>query len=194
MGLAHAACYGRPLSDAEADAIRSMKRRIETERLRPDERHTDLKLGHGGLSDIEFTTQLMQMQHGALCPAVRVPGTLAALQALAERDLIHPPDATRLSACYALLSGVRNRLALLTGQPMDVFPRDARRARALAIEMGSADTSEGRAEETLRGFVTAHMQETRRIVDKLFYDTGRAAPPHATGATRDQARRQQPDA
>ncbi|NLH99834.1 MAG: hypothetical protein GX446_10145 [Chthonomonadales bacterium] len=169
MAMAHQAVYGEPLSDDAVTEIRAMKRRIESERLRPDERHTNLKLGYGGLSDIEFTAQLWQMRSGAEVTSVRQTGTVDALEALASHEIIPAPDAMRLARCYNLLSSVRNRLALLTGQPLDVFPMDARRARALAIELGHADSRNVRAEDALRSRLSRRMEETRRITDRLFY-------------------------
>ena len=170
MAIAEQALYSRPLSPEEIAEVQAMKRRIETERLRTEERYTDVKLGHGGLSDIEFTAQLWQMRVGHAHPDVRQQRTVDALEALASKDIIPAPDAARLTRCYTLLSRVRNRLALLTGQPMDTFPGDVRRARALAIEMGHADSGEVRAEDALRSRLTRRMEEVRRIVDRLFYN------------------------
>lgn len=174
MDVVRNAVYGQPISDADADEIRAMKRRIESERLRPEERHTNLKLGLGGLSDIEFTAQFWQMRCGHQHESVRVPGTVEALNALASAGALPMPDAARLMDTYMALSSVRNRLALLTGQPIDVFPRDQRRARALAIELGTTDGPDGTAEDALRATVAGRMEETRRIVERLFY--GRLRP------------------
>jgi glutamate-ammonia-ligase adenylyltransferase len=169
MQQVHDAVYGRPISDEEAEAIRTMKRRIENERLRPDERHTNLKLGFGGLSDIEFTAQLWQMRCGCKHPSVRQTSTVEALHALAAMEAIPPPDAARLAETYTLLSSIRNRLALLTGQPIDAFPQDQRRARALAIELGTVDSGGSRAEDALRTNLARRMEQTRRIVERLFF-------------------------
>ncbi len=175
MDVAREATYGQPLSPESIEEIRAMKLRIENERLPAHERHTNLKLGFGGLSDIEFTAQLWQMRCGHEHASVRIPGTVDALNAVAATGAVPMPDAARLMDTYTMLSRVRNRLSLLTGQPMDVFPKDERRARALAIELGATDGPGGSAEAALRATIRDRMAETRRIVERLFYGTDKAA-------------------
>lgn len=166
---AAAAAYEPVFGEHEADLVRAMKRRIEAERLRPAERTTDIKLGHGGLSDIEFLTQLLQLRVGGKHKEVRRHRTTDALNALAEVGALPQPDATRLSSSYRFLSRVRNRLTLLTGQTIDAYPRDRRRARAIAIGLGTVDTDERSAEDAFRSALESRMQATRRAYDRLFH-------------------------
>jgi glutamate-ammonia-ligase adenylyltransferase len=173
MQTAHEAVYGRPFVEREAEEIRAMKRRIESERLRPADRATDMKLGHGGMSDIEFLTQLLQLTHGGDNEALRTVRTIDALDALADAAAMPPPEAARLSSSYRFLTRVRSRLALLTGQTVDTYPKDARRARALAIGFGTVDTPGRRAEEAFGDALGGRMQETRRIFERLFYEADR---------------------
>ncbi len=110
--MAEAAVYDRPWTDTDTGAVRAMKRRIETERLK-DAR--DLKLAHGGLADIEWTAQLLQLQHGGRRRRLRVPGTLPALRALRDDALITQSEWEVLADAYAALTRARNRLFLKTG-------------------------------------------------------------------------------
>ena len=117
--LAESVVYGAPLTNAQAEEIQAMKRRIETERLRDPH---DLKLGHGGLSDIEWTAQLLQLRHGPRRPRLRTPGTLDALRRLRDDALLTQADWETLSETYLCLAWLRNRLYLKTGVSVDAPP------------------------------------------------------------------------
>lgn len=150
--------------------IRHMKRRIESERLRPDEKHSDIKLGNGGLSDIEFTAQLWQMRHGGAVPSVRRRSTIQALHALDTAGLLPAPEVDQLVEVYAYLTMVRNRITLYADRPVDTLPLDTRSRRSLAVGMGAADRPGIRAEERLVATIQTRMQDARRIVERRFYE------------------------
>lgn len=118
-----------------------MKQRVENERLKPEERDSDLKLGHGGLSDIEFLVQTLQLRYGGTRPQVRMASTSAALHALATAGALRGPDAVRLGEAYAFLTSLRNRLALQGTVATNVLPKEPRRLRALAIGLGIPDST-----------------------------------------------------
>jgi len=172
MRAVHEAIYREPLSDAAKAEIQGMKRRIETERLKSEERWTDVKLGHGGLSDIEFAVQSLQMRHGSTHPRVRAQGTVDALHALAAIGAIPAPDAVRLADTFLHWTAVRNRLALLGGLSTDVLPTDPARLRSLAVGLGAADTPTEAAESAFARRFDERMHETRQIVERLFYGRG----------------------
>lgn len=111
--------YGRGLTDEETDEIRAIKRRIETERLKDPH---DLKLAPGGLADIEWTTQLLQLRFGHLQKRLRKPGTLPALRALRDEARMTQTDWEILSETYLRLSHLRNRLFLRSGVSTDAPP------------------------------------------------------------------------
>jgi glutamate-ammonia-ligase adenylyltransferase len=169
MRAAHEAIYGAPLTGEARAEIQAMKRRIENERLQGDERWTDVKLGHGGLSDIEFTAQLLQLREGSAHPQARVPGTTDALHALAAIGAIPGPDAARLTETHLHWTAIRNRLALFGGHGSDTLPADPARLRSLAIGLGFADTSRETAETQFVRRFDDRMRETRQIVERLFY-------------------------
>ena len=117
--LAESVVYAAPLGDAQAGEIRAMKRRIEAERLKDP---ADLKLGPGGLADIEWTAQLLQLRHGFRRPRLRTPGTLDALRRLRDDALLTQMDWETLSETYLRLTRLRNRLFLKTGVSTDTPP------------------------------------------------------------------------
>jgi glutamate-ammonia-ligase adenylyltransferase len=165
----HRLLYSGPLSDKDRDEIIAMKRRIERERLKLEERLTNVKLGHGGMSDIEFTVQLCQLQAGSAYPQTRTTETMEALYTLSEAGVIPKPDAARLVETYSLWTAIRNRLTLQGGLANDVLPADPRRLRALAVGLGTADMQEESAETLFLRRFSERMRETRAIIARLFY-------------------------
>ncbi len=158
--LAHERAYPEELT--EATAMRKMKARIERERG-GDRR--DLKLGPGGLSDVEWVVQLLQRQHGHDHPVVRTPTTMTALDALQDASLIDHRDARWLRDGYRFLWRARNGLYLLRERDVDTIPtghRLERLARLLAYGRG------GRQE--LEDDHLGHTRRIRRITEHLFYE------------------------
>ena len=108
--------YGAPANQAVEPEIRSMKLRIEKERLKSP---NDLKLANGGLSDIEWTAQLLQLRHGHKRKNLRKTNTLAALLALRDDAYIRQDDWSLLSDTYRELTQRRNHLYLSRGVGVD---------------------------------------------------------------------------
>ena len=101
--------YGRAFTDEDAREIRRMKARIERERIPPGEDpQFHLKLGRGSLSDVEFTVQLLQLEHGGARRELRVPGTIDALARLRDAALLERDDADALEAAYRFCERARN--------------------------------------------------------------------------------------
>ncbi len=119
--------------------IRTMKARIESERLpRGADPQAHIKLGRGGLTDVEWTVQLHQLRHAHRVPGLRVTGTLAALDALAASGLIAAEDAKVLREAWRLGSLVRNAGVLWRGRAVDSVPSDLRDAEGVGRIIGRA--------------------------------------------------------
>jgi glutamate-ammonia-ligase adenylyltransferase len=155
------------LGQADVVEIRRIKARVDTERLpRGADRNTHLKLGRGGLADIEWTVQLLQMRHGAEVPGLRTPQTLAALEAAAEAGLVQRADADVLAEGWRTVSRVRNAITLVRGKAADQLPRDTRERAAVAATVGypAGGTDE---------MVNDYLRRTRRthaVVDRVFWN------------------------
>ena len=158
------------LGEAELRELRRVKARVESERLPrgvPPTRH--LKLGRGGLSDVEWTVQLLQLCHGGAVPEVRTPSTLPALRALQEAGLVGGEEAARLAEAWELASRIRNAIVLASGRTtggrLDVLPHESRDlevvARILGYEPGGRLDLE---EDYLRA-----ARRARKVVERLFY-------------------------
>jgi glutamate-ammonia-ligase adenylyltransferase len=127
------------ISAGEVREIRRLKARMEAERLpRGVDPASHLKLGRGGLSDVEWTAQLLQLQHGAERPELRTTATLEALWAATAADLLSEADARALEDAWVIATRVRNAIVLARGRASDVMPSDARTLAAVARAMGYA--------------------------------------------------------
>ncbi|GAA1793188.1 bifunctional [glutamine synthetase] adenylyltransferase/[glutamine synthetase]-adenylyl-L-tyrosine phosphorylase [Planosporangium flavigriseum] len=112
------------LSREQVTEIRRIKARVDSERLpRGADPATHTKLGRGGLADVEWTVQLLQLRHGHDVEALRTTRTLQALSAAADSGLLEYGDATALDAGWRMASRVRNALTLVRGRPVDQLPR-----------------------------------------------------------------------
>lgn len=145
--------------------IRSIKARVESERI-PAGEDPDfhLKLGPGGLSDVEFLVQLLQLRHGGRMPELRVTGTFAALCALHEARLLSTEDYRTLYDAYLFCTRARLRLHLQSGHPSDSLPTDRDETARLASSLGFDRTG------TLREEYLKYTRRARRTFESLFYE------------------------
>ena len=119
------------LDPAQVREIRRLKARMEGERLpRGVDPNRHLKLGPGGLSDVEWTVQLLQLQHAGEHSELRVTSTMAAIRALQQLELLSTADAETLAYAWALASRLRSAVVLSTGKDTggvgDVLPHNRR--------------------------------------------------------------------
>ena len=125
------------LTDAEVVEIRRIKARVDTERLpRGADRATHLKLGQGGLADVEWTVQLLQLQHAGSEEGLRSTETLRALDACAEAGLVTGAEAAALGASWRFASRIRNASMLVRGRPSDSLPAGSPDRRGVAFLCG----------------------------------------------------------
>ena len=112
------------LTREQVTEIRRIKARVDSERLpRGADPALHAKLGRGGLADIEWTVQLLQLRYGDQVPELRTTRTLPALEAARRAELVDGADALALSRAWTLASRVRNALMLVRGRPTDELPR-----------------------------------------------------------------------
>jgi [glutamine synthetase] adenylyltransferase / [glutamine synthetase]-adenylyl-L-tyrosine phosphorylase len=158
--------YRDPFPEDAVREVRRMKARIERERIPPNEDPSfHLKLGRGSLSDVEFTVQLLQLQHGARHPEVRTISTIDALHRLRDAGLLEAADADALEEAYRFCERARNARYLLTGKPGDALPTDGREASRLARLLGY----ELRPHATLRDDYRRVTRRARKVFERVFY-------------------------
>lgn len=163
--------HGSGLDAERRAATRRMKARIEKERIpRRVEAERHVKLGPGGISDVEWTVQLLQLEHAHARPALRTPSTLAALDALEDEGLLDHREAGDLRDGLRFARTVRDRLTLLRQRDTDVLPTGDRLER-LARAMGYGRGGRQRLEADW----FRHARHVRAITERVFYgitDTG----------------------
>ena len=154
------------LSEADRREIRRIKARVEHERIPANEdAQYHLKLGRGSLSDIEFATQLLQLEHG-----VRSPGTIEALDALLAAGVLDVEDHDVLVEAYRFCERTRNRWFLVNSAPGDTLPPRLEELERLAVSLGTTARQ-------LRDDYRRVTRRSRRVFERLFY--GRERPPHS---------------
>ncbi|NPC96629.1 bifunctional [glutamine synthetase] adenylyltransferase/[glutamine synthetase]-adenylyl-L-tyrosine phosphorylase [Nocardioides sp. zg-DK7169] len=155
------------ISEDDVLEVRRIKARVDRERLpRGADPQTHLKLGRGGLSDIEWTVQLIQMRFAGQVPGLRTPRTLAALEAARHAGLIEDADAEVLEHAWRRVSRTRNAATLVRGKPSDQLPPDTRERVGVANILGYGP---GESEE----MVNDHLRCTRKargVVDRVFWE------------------------
>src|SRR5687768_2663657 len=155
------------LSAEQVAEIRRIKARVERERLpRGADPATHTKLGRGGLSDVEWTVQLLQLQHAAEQPALRTPTTVDGLAALTDAGLLDGEQSESLHAAWELASRARNAIFLVRGKPSDQLPRPGAELVGVARACGyGPDMDAGQ-------FLEDYRRTTRRaraVVEQVFY-------------------------
>jgi glutamate-ammonia-ligase adenylyltransferase len=154
--------YRDPMPPEWPREIRRMKARIERERIPAGEDpRFHLKLGRGSLSDVEFTVQLAQLQHG-----IKETSTLAALDALTTAGPIAVDDADALRSSYVLCERARNAKYLLTGTPGDALPVDSDELTVIARLLGYTH----RPQQSLRDDYRRATRRAREVVERVFYE------------------------
>ncbi|HET6561420.1 MAG TPA: bifunctional [glutamine synthetase] adenylyltransferase/[glutamine synthetase]-adenylyl-L-tyrosine phosphorylase [Marmoricola sp.] len=159
-----------PPDGLSADGIREVRRvkaRIDDERLpRGADPATHLKLGRGGLSDIEWTVQLLQLRHAGAVPELRTTRTLEALRAAAAAELVEEQDAETLARAWRLVSRVRNAITLVRGKASDQLPRDAAELSGVSYVLGYRP---GESDELVNDYLRA-TRRARAVVERVFWE------------------------
>ncbi len=158
-----------PAGGVSADTvleIRRMKARVDSERLpRGADPKTHTKLGRGGLADIEWTVQLLQLRHAHAIEALHNTSTLESLDAIAAAELISAEDAELLRQTWLTVTRARNALVLVRGKPTDQLPGPGRQLNTVAVAAGWEKSGDGGA------FLDHYLRLTRRakaVVHKVF--------------------------
>ena len=144
--------------------VRQMRRRV-VENIPAAQVERELKLGPGGLRDVEFAVQLLQLVHGRSDATLRSATTLDALAALAAGGYVGRQDAAALDAAYRFLRTLEHRIQLFRMRRTHLMPEDEGELRRLARSLGLRTEPV----DTLRKEWKWHAREVRRLHEKLFY-------------------------
>ena len=144
--------------------VQQMRRRVEST-VPADARSRQLKLGPGGLRDVEFAVQMLQLVHGRTDHRLRSPNTLEALEALSTHGYVGRDDAAELDRAYRFLRTLEHRLQLHRLRRTHVMPDDEVELRRLGRSIGLRTSPVEELDQQWR----LHAREVRRLHEKLFY-------------------------
>ena len=168
--------FPRYFDDATLEDIRQVKAQMELQIERQGQTHTEVKLGRGGIRDVEFTVQMLQLLNGGRMPELRVRNTLDAIDALGQQGFLRPLDADTLARNYRYMRRVEHRLQIKGGQQVHALPDDPRELEEFALRLGYPDRDtfmrdyKGRADATraiLEQFLASEGAGDRWVYDLL---------------------------
>jgi len=169
LAAAQERVWGRAFDADDLRALRAMKARAEGELARKHLSEREVKRGRGGIRDIEFAVQLLQLVHGRHDDGIRSPTTLTALTELADAGYVSADDAASLATSYRFLRAVEHRLQLVDEQQVHAIPTDRAALTRLARVMGYRDSPSGDAAALLTADLRQHQATVRSIYERLYF-------------------------
>ena len=165
------------------DEVAAIKLRIERDIVGFEERDRNVKLGPGGIREIEFVVQALQLLHAARHPFLQEAGTLKTIRGLAELEFLPNEDASQLETAYRFLRRVEHRLQIEAEQQTHTVPENSEALQVLAQSLGFADGRD------LLAKLHAEMQGVRAIFKRIVGETVPATetPRNDFASFRDQA-------
>lgn len=158
--------HPRAISEEMPREVAEMKQRIEKEVVRSGEIERNVKLGRGGIREIEFVAQTFQVLHAGRAPFLQIPQTLAALAKLADYHLIERADALKLEKAYVFLRDVEHRLQMEDNQQTHTIPLDKDFQRRLAALMDFKNLDE------FERALVQHRNNVRAVYDSVINADG----------------------
>jgi glutamate-ammonia-ligase adenylyltransferase len=158
--------YEAPVGPEVIDNITVMRQRMEHERAKPGEERWDIKVGYGGLVDIEFLVQAHQLLFGADRPTLRSTSTWDALEALHSGDILPAQEAQSLRDAYCFLRRVESALRIVDDRSINTIPEHQAEQRRLARRLGYQDASASRAEQVMLAEIRACTSQVRRLYEQ----------------------------
>ncbi len=167
--------YRKYLDYSALAEIGEMKQKINKDVEQKGRTHRDVKLGYGGIREIEFVIQALQLIYAGRDRSLRERNALRALHALSQKGLITYQEQETLARAYVFLRTVEHRIQVLDDLQTQTIPSGEPEVRSLARRTGYLE--QGREAEALLSDYTEHTQKVRKIYDDLFAFTGREQAP-----------------
>lgn len=164
--------YRRYLTRADISGIKTLRRKIE-QRARAQGDLRDVKNGSGGIRDIEFVIQFLQLLHGADLPGVRTGNTLDAIAGLEQAGCLTHTESAYLQESYHFLRKLEHRLQIMFDLQTHTIPQGAEEIQKLAVRMGYHDTPTSSASEAFEADYYRFTFRNRQIINHLLHDAFR---------------------
>jgi glutamate-ammonia-ligase adenylyltransferase len=162
--------YRKYLSLADITGIKSLKRRIEHNVEREGGDLRNVKTGQGGIRDIEFVIQFLQLLNGGGLPEVRTGNTLDAIARLEQAQCLTPDERAKLEDNYSFLRKLEHRLQILFDLKTHLLPSDREELAKLAVRMGYADTRNATALQSFKEDYARRTKQNREMLDHLLHN------------------------
>ncbi|MBN1918097.1 MAG: bifunctional [glutamate--ammonia ligase]-adenylyl-L-tyrosine phosphorylase/[glutamate--ammonia-ligase] adenylyltransferase [Verrucomicrobia bacterium] len=173
--------YRRHLTHGDIEEVRQIKRRADGEVARRGEVLTNVKLGHGGIREAEFTAQLLQLMLGGQYPQLQTPATLEALGLLGQLGFLDQDEAKRLADAYRFLRTVEHRLQLEHAVQTHTIPTEPKALYCLARRCFFDDEGEAATVARFERELARHVKAIAATYRNLLSETqDRLAPKAAT--------------
>ena len=170
--------YRRYLDFSTVEELRDMKARIERQQLPGDDaRERNLKLGYGGIREVEFFTQALQLVNGGYDAGIRKRNTLEAIAELARRGYVPGTESEALSSAYRFLRDVEHKIQIFAHEQSHEIPKGADRERALARRLNYGGEPGGEAAAFWKDY-RKHTGVVHAAFDRLFYSARKEISAH----------------
>jgi glutamate-ammonia-ligase adenylyltransferase len=160
--------YDRTFDLVALEEVRGVKRKIDRQMTIRQQRNRNVKLGAGGIREIELIVQTLQVCHGSRAPQIRERNTMKALGALRDQSLISAEECETLTQAYVFLRDVENKLQMVNDAQTHSLPIEGQELAACARRLGYSDNElGGPAEQLLRDY-QRQTGQVNRIFEEIF--------------------------
>jgi glutamate-ammonia-ligase adenylyltransferase len=171
LEMARPFIYDQPFDLKALEEVRSVKRKIDqrmSTKQRGQGRSRNVKLGAGGIREIELIVQALQVCHGARTPQLRERNTMKALGALRDQSIISAEECETLARAYVFLRDVENKLQMVDDAQTHSLPIDGQELAACARRLGYSDNGSSLAAEQFLRDYQRHTGQVNRIFEDIF--------------------------
>lgn len=172
LEILHPFIYRRYLDFTAIEEIREMKQKMDQENRLKRKGEDDIKLGRGGIREIEFFAQAMQLIHGGKIPRLQCRNTLKTLQILEDTGLVPAGDVRALSDAYLFLRRLEHRIQLIHQRQTQQLPASEEEQERIARSLGF-DEKSGPALSKLKTVLDKHRDAVHQIYENLFFTPSR---------------------
>jgi glutamate-ammonia-ligase adenylyltransferase len=160
--------YGKPFGPSGLQEVGALKKRIDEKIDLSKQTENHVKLGRGGIREIEFIVQALQVYFGAKHPAIRERSTLKAIDKLVRSHFLSKEDARRLKEAYLFLRDAENKLQIVHDSQTHLLPTDPKGLRACALRLGYRDDTAASAQDQFLDDYRAHTGRVHTLFRLLF--------------------------
>jgi glutamate-ammonia-ligase adenylyltransferase len=162
--------YRKYLTLADITGIKALKRRIEERAEREGGDLRNVKTGHGGIRDIEFVIQFLQLLNGGALPEVRTGNTLEAIALLEQAGSLTPDERAKLEDNYSMLRKLEHRLQIMFDLKTHMLPSTREELAKLAVRMGYGGTRHVSTLDAFKEDYARRTRQNREMLDHLLHN------------------------